>query len=107
MNEWHTTKTDNNKIYFEAEEDNIINDFNEKQISKLISINVNKITNMYFAIFKPLIVKMITRLGLKGKVKNDQKIKLWWKCGSRECSTSLQKKWKKVIINNNFIRVYK
>ena len=40
MNEWHTTKTDNNKIYFEAEEDNIINDFNEKQISKRISTDL-------------------------------------------------------------------
>ena len=40
MNEWHTTKTDNNKINLETKEDNIINDFNEKQMSKLISTDL-------------------------------------------------------------------
>ena len=40
MNEWHATKTDNNKINLVAEEDKIINDFNEKQISKLISTDL-------------------------------------------------------------------
>ena len=40
MNEWHTTRTDNNKINLEAKEDNIINDFNEKQISELISTDL-------------------------------------------------------------------
>ena len=40
MNKWHTTKTDNNKINLETKEDNIINDFNEKQMSKLISTDL-------------------------------------------------------------------
>ena len=41
MNEWHTTRPDNNKFNLVAGEDKIINDFNEKQISKqLISTDL-------------------------------------------------------------------